>query len=305
MITDLPSPQDFYLAGTSYLNLAWTNSIGLALDYMETPFEDWDDTDQIPDEYWEASQPHLSVAVSLLQQGLEFLIKGRIVEVSPLLLIDGSSKSWPRQSDKKDTPFHRFKTVDAQELITIHDTTTESRFDEEFRELFEKVRKRRNTIMHSLDRSHRFTAVDILVDVLEASHTLLGEKKWFECRSDYHANEPGAILAGGIEDVAPYLAREALYIIRAMPRRHLLKYFGYDKSQRSYLCPSCNHSSAEWDLFVETAQLNPNTPASCTIYCFSCRELTDVIRSSCADAECPGNVMSEEYGQCLTCGDDY
>jgi hypothetical protein len=51
------------------------------------------------------------------------------------------------------------------------------------------------------------------------------------------------------------------------------------------------------------ATLKPNTPDSTTVWCPVCNESHDVSGSDCNDHDCPGNVIAEDGGYCLNCGE--
>lgn len=136
MVTDIPPPELFAAYGKDYLNLSWTNSISVILDLEEA--EPWDGPkgDDERSDYCELARHELTTAISLAEQGAEFLPKSRIAEVSPWLLISQSPQDWPRRCNAENIPFSKFRTVDAQDLIKIHDTMYATRLPESFREFF-------------------------------------------------------------------------------------------------------------------------------------------------------------------------
>jgi hypothetical protein len=85
MITDIPTSNDMTTTGVNLLNLAW--SIGARLitnfksDDMLTSLEGLADT------YWGKSQPELTNGHAVIDQSIETLLKARITEVSPFLLL--------------------------------------------------------------------------------------------------------------------------------------------------------------------------------------------------------------------------
>jgi hypothetical protein len=131
MILDLPTKAEFDNNGVAFLNLAWQSVLSTAFGLPEQPVEtmgqdataeehrEAEEEDrrwaEAVESYWQASQQELATAVALAQQGTEFLLKGKIAAVSPLLLISGDPKDWPGGCDKNDIPFADFKTIDAQD----------------------------------------------------------------------------------------------------------------------------------------------------------------------------------------------
>ena len=95
MIIDIPTANDFQHAGIEFINLAMDQVFSLYDNIENSELEEWGDCDEI-ESYWKSAQRTLSNALTLVQQGIEFLLKGRIVNVSPFLLISGE----PRTSKK-------------------------------------------------------------------------------------------------------------------------------------------------------------------------------------------------------------
>jgi hypothetical protein len=253
--------------------------------------------------YWQVSQQELATAVALAQQGTEFLLKGKIAAVTPLLLILGTPGDWPGGCDRDDISFADFKTIDAQDLIRCHDTVCTPRLNDQFKQRFEQLRRMRNSVMHTVDRRLRFTIQDGLLAILEMVEALVGPNSWLEIRRDHYRRGP---------DFFPYdddpcpclLAREVVHVVDLLQPAQILRFFDFDKRQRRYLCPGCKLECANWDLDIRLAQLSPNTPDSTTVYCFLCDREYPVVRRDCTQQGCRGNVVAIEYDWCLTCGKD-
>ena len=110
----------------------------------------------------------------------------------------------------------------------------------------------------------------------------------------------------GGDYVTNRLCREMDIIVDLLGHSELLKWFGFNKRQRRYICPGCY-----WDLdhhhahpCPRTAQLQPNTTRSMNLHCFVCGNDIPVTRRSCQEAECKGNVIHADDDfecHCLTC----
>lgn len=300
MITEIPTAEEFAQSGTAYLNLAWESTVQLALNFDNADIDEWDRTGEVTDEYWSAAQRPLATAVTLVQQGTEFLLKERIAAVSPFLLISADPSGWPRGCQSNDTPFSQFKTIDAQDLLRVHDTVAESRLSPQFADRFNTLRRQRNSIMHTVDRGTRFTATEVITSILEISDNLLGPCSWVSCRRSFLETDPDSV-ANSSDYVECVVSREMSKIIDLLDPAALKRFFGFNKRQRRYTCYNCYAACRDWNLPLKTAQLKPNTPTSSTVYCFVCEETLAVKRRACEDEDCKGNVIVLDDDICLTC----
>ena len=87
MIIEIPNKNDFDKSGLSMLNLAWDAIATLYRDLENAEIEEWDDDGEVTEEFWQAAQRPISVALALAQQGIELLLKGKIAEISPFLFL--------------------------------------------------------------------------------------------------------------------------------------------------------------------------------------------------------------------------
>jgi hypothetical protein len=252
--------------------------------------------------YWESSQLELATAVALTQQGTEFLLKGHIAEVSPFLLLTGGVREWPSGCETADMPFSEFKTIDAQDLTRAHDTVCSPRLPADFKERFEQLRRVRNSIMHTVNRRAQFTTRDGVLAVLEVVDFLVGQHQWLRLRREYLDRGPDLAPVSSDDHTLCHMARELVYVIELLEPAEVRRFFGFEKRQRRYLCPSCEHECANLDIGVTFAQLSPNAPNSTSVYCILCQQTHSVVREKCNLDGCPGNVISVEYRNCLTCG---
>lgn len=301
MIIDVPSGNDFTASGIAFLNLAWDAVSKLELQHADID-EEWDScaAQEISDSYWAAAQRPLAVAVSLAQQGAEFLLKARVAHASPFLLISGDPRDWPKQCEKIDTAFSRFKTIDAQDLMRACDTVTSSRLPESFKQYFEKLRTHRNTVMHTVDKSLRFTSKEVFGAILEIGDVLVAPKQWMQLRKQYLESTP-ASEAWSKDHVIPTLVREMTPVVNSFAPAEQLRYFGLHSGRR-YVCQSCRLACWNYaDCHPEFAQLHPNTPESTSVHCILCGQDTAVERKACVHPGCKGNVIETQDSTCLTC----
>ncbi|MGJ8649661.1 MAG: hypothetical protein ACSHX4_04825 [Opitutaceae bacterium] len=294
MIINTPSPDEFRTYGISYLNLAWDSALSDLSQIEEFVEED----DDIVLEHSSDFHRKIGLAITLCHQAMEFFIKGRIAEVSPYLLVANSGKDWPSVKSDADLDFSDLFTVNSQDLPRIYNAVRSDSLSEEFVQRYNKLRKMRNSLMHSINRNTNVRPKDVLLYILQVSTDILGSYSWIDTRRSYlNDNLYSASKTGETEtDLAWEIARVMEMLSKGEVRRLLLDV----GDRRQYQCPLCFSNDAEIENCF--AVLEPNTPASTSIYCLVCEESTTILRRNCDHDDCPGNVIYEGDEVCLTCG---
>jgi hypothetical protein len=300
MIQNIPEPVDFINSGLSLLNFAWEIVASLLTDLDDAEGLGVD-VEEVSDAFWQASKQRLTTSLAVAQQGVEFMLKGKIAEISPFLLIAGSPKDWPSSCHKRDISFADFHTIDANDLIKIHNTFSKQRLSDSFISKFEDLRKKRNTIMHTVDRRLDLHVTDVIVEILSVHKHLFPDVNWVRVRRDFLEKAPLTELHS-YDYVEPRLIWEFSLITELLKPAHMKGFFDFNKKRRRYICPNCQHESHELELKPKTALLEPNTPDSTSLYCFVCENVIEVERTDCTNEECSGNVVSIEFETCATCG---
>jgi len=313
MIIDVPTGDDFKSAGIDFLNLAWNTLISLSTKLKDAEYfynvyysdENEEVIDQLSSEqYWKQAQRPLSTALSLIQQGTEFLLKGHIATVSPYLLILGDPSNYPSKSHERNIRFSEFKTIDAQDLVKVYNTVSTGRLPDNFRQRFEDLRSKRNIIMHTVDPELYIKTKNLFVEILEICHYLIEPNSWIKIRGQFIQNEPESVLYSPEtrELFNLRLALEINLVIDLLTPSANNKYFNFNKKTRRYFCPSCYsgfREDYEDEQIPRLAQLIPNEPTSNTIYCLVCNESYEVLREDCTAEDCLGNVIDPDDGTCL------
>jgi len=313
VIIDVPTTVDFETNGLAFLNLAWDSIADLSQTYHSIKEHDFDpeyvsqeETAKAEAEYWQNSQPALATAVALAHQGGEFLLKAKIASVSPFLLLDVDK--WPANTDGMDRSFADFKTVDAQELIKIHDNVCANPLPERFKTGFENLRKLRNTIMHSINRREPFTPREGILAILDIVDTLVGKKSWQTHRRKYQDRKSNSWDPFGYSQFNPLHASadETMHIINELLKpAEALKYYGFNKKQRTYNCLNCYEPNSDGP--PKSVQLKEASPDATEAYCVSCQTTIKVKREQCR--KCVSNVFGldsyDESWFCLTCNDSF
>ena len=237
MITDVPTSQDFYASGRELLDFAWDTIAGLLVD-----FDDYNDCGcdsvEISDAYWKSAKRELNAALSIAQQGVDFILKGKIADISPYLLIADRPSNWPSPYTDATSKFSRFRTIDAQDLVRVHDTFCNTRLPPVFSERLNSLRGKRNTIMHSIDKSLSISVIEVVDTILFMHKRLFPDETWGQVRSEFLSISPDTEF-GGIDLVTNRACREVELAVKLLGPEKVTDYFGIDKKQRRYLCPKC------------------------------------------------------------------
>lgn len=303
MILNVPTKTDFEKQAVIFLNIAWDAVFGLLVDYDN--IEEWSAfalEGEASKEYWRAAEKPLSIAHALSQQGAELMLKAKIAEVSPYFIIANSPREWPSKCSQEDVEFADFRTIDAQDLIKVHNTVCKDKLPDDFINTFTEFRKKRNALFHTVDSRLEFSVEVIILYILEIA-ALCFPEEWPSLRNEYLENQPTS-QAVGIEIVTNNLCHEMNLMIGLLKPKQLSSYFDFNKKQRRYICPSCyGDMEKDYDPACPmTAQLKPNKPSSTNVFCFVCGENIMVIREDCNEGGCKGNVIhAKDDRECLTC----
>jgi hypothetical protein len=302
MIKNIPTPNDFAEHGLMFLNLAWDTIFDLSREYADA--EQWGgivDKEQT-DEYLKATKRPLSIAHALAQQGAELILKSEVANVSPFLLITASPSDWPKGCEKSDTFFADFRTIDAQDLVRVCNAVRGSALPESFVTTFNKFRKQRNALFHTVDERLEFSEKEIIRYILTIAH-LTKPGQWPHLR-EAHLCEMPLVKLYSIDYVSNVLCEEMDIMIGLLERTDLREWFGFNKNQRRYICPTC-HDKQDHQTdppYPRTAQLKPNDAKSTNLHCFVCGNDIPVTRRNCPEMGCKGNVIhAADDNECLTC----
>ncbi|WP_139330280.1 hypothetical protein [Sphingomonas sp. Sph1(2015)] len=298
MIKDVPTPDDFHDAGVNLLHLAWTITMD-AQQALQVGIGAGGDA-EAADEYWQSVQPALANAYSLIQQGMELGLKGRIARVSPYLLL-GDPGEWAPKGAKGSASFGELPSLEASKLVAVHNSVVAPALEPAFNSFWTAVRKDRNQIMHSAP-SVTFTAGKVIRTILLAANALFAEKSWVDRLYAVEGASKFAIF--GLDDhVYSAVVGQVACAIGFLSPAEAIALFGYDPRQRAYLCPACFEATPP-DYAInlpKLAQFRRKEPGETELHCVVCATTTTVDRSDCVYPECVGNVIAA--GRCLTCDD--
>lgn len=299
MVKNIPTSEDFYQSGKELFDFAWDVVAKLLTNLDEAKYYEINPED-ISEDYWHSAKRKVTTALSITQQGIEFILKGEIAQISPYLLITDSPQKWPSPYEDEEIEFSSFRTIDAQDLIRTHDIFSERNLSPDFVDRFNDLREKRNKIMHSVDKNIAVHATEVVESLLFMHKTLFPEETWPSLRLNFLREEPDVEL-GSDEYATNRVCWELSLVIKLLQPAQVKEYFNIDKKQRKYTCPAC-HWDANTDAGFEykLAELKPKGPNSTKLYCPVCNDTYTVTREDCDDEDCPGNVISDE-GLCVTC----
>lgn len=300
MIINVPSAEDYYTSGKELLNFAWQSTATLLIEFDQAGYYGLDEA-EISDAYWAAAKRTLTTSLTVVQQATEIIIKGRIVAISPYLLLSDSPSRWPSPYEGKPIDFEKFRTIDAQDLIRVHDTFAPTAFAREFVDRFHRLRELRNTVMHSAGKNVSVPVAEVVDNALYMHKALFPTENWFTVRREFLLNAPSSHL-GDADYATNFTCWEAEIVKKLLRPAQVAAYLGVDKKQRPYLCPSClDAANTDNGFNHKLAVLMPASPTSTALYCPVCNQTSTVIREDCGQTECRGNVIDDDSGRCLTC----
>lgn len=299
MINGVPTSTDFRNHGIDYLNIGWGLVLDLVICYADAEELTGGGDPDTKAGFWLAAERELATSLSLIEQGAEFLLKAKICEMSPWLLISRNPADWPRGSDRNNIEYAQFRTIDAQDLVKVLDTFATTRLPEDFVSAFETLRRERNSIMHTVNKNLRLSAASLVEKILVVSEHLIESQSWIAARREFVVRDSRSIIDAEYNEYR--VVREFMSLVDLLTESQLKRFFGFSKRQRSYICPVCCHSNSDLTLACRTAILRPKTPKSTKLYCFICNTESKVERRDCKQGDCEGNVYDPEWDQCLTC----
>lgn len=294
MIVDPPTATEFRDSGVAMLNLAWDYAAQLLRDLDDAKHHDTEDEKA----YWAEARRYLATALTLTHQGAEFLLKSRITSVSPFLLIARSPRDWPKGSHRTDTPFAEFRTIDAQDLITVHDTFCAQRLAPSFAQELEALRRKRNSITHTLDRRLEVGVEDVLTSILIVYSNLCPDEYWVHTRAQYLSGHPLTVLHSD-DHVNGLTVWEFTLVTEVLQPAAMKRFFNFHKRRKRYICLHCHAASGDMELFPRSSNLGEDKKVTTCFVC-SCSEA--ILRKRCSDPKCPGDLKTTDDEVCLSCG---
>lgn len=117
MLIDIPSELEFSVTAENLINGAWNSLIKLISEYEI--LKSLGSSKKTLDQYWTYAKPELTTALAMVQNAVEFYLKGKIISISPYLLISLEPRNLPKSSTNSDISFSSFRMLDAQDLVKV------------------------------------------------------------------------------------------------------------------------------------------------------------------------------------------
>lgn len=303
MITEIPTQEEFNSAGLDSLYLAWQITMRAIAEFT-TIQELWlGENDNTVDfaNYYRKSQPALGNAYGLIQQAAELAVKARIAAISPFLLIARDPKDWPKGVAERDVPFSEFRTLDSADLIKAHNAVSANKLDQQFQIFWDKLRRDRNKIMHSVTPQN-IDPSTLLKNILTVAQTLFYDERWPKRLLDMQFEGTWADYGYYSDYTQNIVMDEIDKAIGQLDPAECKKFFGFNPSLRAYRCPHCwNQADTDMgDDIPRLAQLLSRDAEETNVRCIVCEVVSTIERLECHSSVCKGNVVSD--GRCLTCG---
>lgn len=231
-----------------------------------------------------------------MQQGVELILKGKITYISPYLLITDSPSKWPSPYKDNEISFSQFRTLDAQDLIKVHDIFADAKISDEFTKLYNSLREKRNAIMHSVDNNLNIEVNEIIKNILAVHNSLFLNENWAQERYNFLNKSLDSILSGELDNNMNIICREMSLVYKLLSPSCIKKYFNINKKNNLYFCPKC-YESANYDaddFNYKLAGLISKKEDETTLFCPVCNISHEIRRNKCPECK-------ETVGQYLTC----
>ncbi len=314
MLSKIPKAEDFKIQGTIFLNQAWEYIVGLVFEEAEKKDRYSYSLNTLEDnikEFWEKARPILRTSYALVQQASELLLKGKIAEISPFLLIKELPSRWPKgcYTESKEVSFNEcFRTLDAQDLTIVYNTIFSAKLTDDFLARYESRRRDRNIIMHSASKNLRIEIEQIIKDILEIVQCLFEKNKWLYIRRE-HLNESVKSIYSEKKELQDQLMKESEFLINSLSDEECKRYLGFDKTITSYICPNCDYATSHYYLahpvhqgaeerrrnFMKKRRIAfaqfISSDQSEKLWCFCCSEYINIQRKACKHDNCDCDVI--------------
>jgi hypothetical protein len=257
-------------------------------------------------EYIQAAQSDLQGIYTLIQQSQEIGLKARICEVSPYLLLKRTDVK-PAEANTNTWDFTDFPTIDAAELIRVHNTFCSTVLSTDFQKQYDEIRRNRNKISH-LGIYKRSIDPQLIIDILQMHYAeLYHGRRWMDDRLHFATLHRWADYADGDFNERTGLFNELWRVLPWLSDSQFKWLMGHDRQEPRYICHCC----------AADARLGGNEPyaddvptayligEALEVRCVICDKLHAMKPGDCPNDQCGCELLSAETesdGACMQCG---
>jgi hypothetical protein len=323
VITNIPTAEDLRTVSLRLYFKAWAETTGIVVDWyeysglLELPPRSPDEGgggDQEPrsDGAWQsyinASQSDLQGIYTLIQQSQEIGLKALICEVSPFLLLR-SREAKPAVQGTQEYDFTDFPTIDAADLVKVHNTFCNRTISPGFQQQADEIRKGRNKISH-LGIFPKELDPAALIEVLLTQYVeLYPGRRWLADRLHYGSIDRWSFAEFDKGDWSPKTSvfAELWHMLPALPDHFFRIVMQHGIDEPRYICHECAREAhlGESEPYPHDIPTAYRVGDSMQVRCVMCEKDYRIREEACTNEGCGANLASDEPdsdGDCLVCG---
>jgi hypothetical protein len=255
-------------------------------------------------EYIEAAQSDLQGIYTLIQQSQEIGLKARICEVSPYLLLKRTDVK-PAEANTNTWDFTDFPTIDAAELIRVHNTFCSTALSKDFQTQYDEIRRNRNKISH-LGIYRRSIDPRLIIDILQVHYVqVYPGRRWMDDRLHFATLHRLADYVDSDFNERTGLFNELWHLLPWLSDSQFKWLMRHDREEPRYICHCC----------AADARLEGNQPyasdvptayrvgEALEVHCVICDKVYAMKPGKCPRDDCEGELLSAASdGACMLCG---
>jgi hypothetical protein len=314
VIKNIPTADELRLVSIRLYFKAWADTANIITEWAEygewaTESQEEDDTDSPAgwEQYIAAAQSDLQGIFTLIQQSQEIGLKARICEVSPFLLLRRTDVR-PTEGEQNVWDFTDFPTLDASELIRVHNMFCSTTLSKEFQSKYEEIRRGRNKISHLGIYRNNLEPLEI-IDILQLHYSeLYPGRRWMEDRLHFAALSKWVDFQFDSDfNERTGLFNELWHLIPVLTDDQFKRLMGHERTETRFACHECGHdaglgNSQPYVTDVPTAYLVGEDRVRC-VMCDVEYPIKHVAPCPVTDCGCEWQSAQEGHvGLCMECG---
>jgi hypothetical protein len=307
MITNVPTADDLQSISLRLYFKAWADVVQIVSEFEDIHMvgpvlgpseeQEWEG-------YLRDAQSDLQGIYSLLQQSQEIGLKALIAAVSPFLLL---KRHEAKISTDGTYDFSDFPTLDASDLIRVHNVFCSRQLSAAFSGAYDELRRGRNKIAHLGLFQERLEPMRLIGLMLLQYRELYLDRRWLPDRYRFASLHRWAHMESREWTSRSGVLVELWRVIPWLKREEFELVFGRPADQARFICPICaqdlNRGSEPYPADVPTAFLTDSLDG---IECALCLNRSAVCRGACSDTDCKSQLFAESGerhdAMCLVCG---